>query len=289
MAPESHEVRQRINSLYDRAEDATGNFNATRAMSGKRSRGVPLAKRSGGRQDPALDAVARQWFEGARARLGPSVPAVLPADRQPGHAAGPGRSRERAGGARDALSVGLPELAPGSAGRPGERAVAELPSGSSSGVGGRPRLALEAGGAGLPGSGPAELPSGRPADLPSGRTAQSLTGTGGLPALGAGWGTAGQRSGDVPEPTGPVAAESSAFSSPDGTGQGRIMAPGRPTEEPLAFGTSDTTGQGRIMAPGQATAEPLGFGSPDTTGQGRIMTPGRPTEEPLAFGTSDTT
>ncbi|WP_432027635.1 NlpC/P60 family protein [Streptomyces sp. 1222.5] len=98
MAPENRdEVRQRIDSLYDRAENATGNFNATRAMAARtRSRGVPLAKRRGSSgQDPALDAVARQWFDGARATLGPTVPAVLPADRLP---AAPARPRDGLGG-----------------------------------------------------------------------------------------------------------------------------------------------------------------------------------------------
>ncbi|MER6573364.1 peptidoglycan endopeptidase, partial [Streptomyces sp. NPDC001093] len=90
MAPESRdevaqdEVRQRVDSLYDQAENATGNYNVTRAVASvTRSRGVPLAKRPGRRSDPALDAITRQWFDGARAKLGPTVPAVLPADRLP--------------------------------------------------------------------------------------------------------------------------------------------------------------------------------------------------------------
>ncbi|MEU8034587.1 hypothetical protein AB0C13_39560 [Streptomyces sp. NPDC049099] len=120
MAPESRdevpqrdEVRQRINSLYDQAENATGNYNATRAMASvTRSRGVPLAKRSGRRPDPALDEVARPWFDMARAKLGPTVPAVLPADRLPDRPA-TGRSLGRMGGGGpggtpDALGTGLP-------------------------------------------------------------------------------------------------------------------------------------------------------------------------------------
>ncbi|MYW14956.1 hypothetical protein GT039_04960, partial [Streptomyces sp. SID2955] len=68
MAPDDRdEVRQRINSLYDQAENATGNFNATRAMSRRtRSRGVPLAKRPGRGVDPALTEITRQWFDAAR-------------------------------------------------------------------------------------------------------------------------------------------------------------------------------------------------------------------------------
>lgn len=185
MAPENRdEVRQRIDSLYDRAESDTGNYNATRAMSlAARGRGVPLAKRGGRRSDPSLDAVARQWFDGARAKLGPSVPAVLPKDRQPDRPATPARSRDRADGGLPgvewgALEPGLPELAPGSA---SERMMPELTSGSA-GLAGRPRAALEAGTTGLPGVAPRlpELPG--PDDrnipeLPGGSMPELLAGT----------------------------------------------------------------------------------------------------------------
>ncbi|MYQ47792.1 peptidoglycan endopeptidase, partial [Streptomyces sp. SID4985] len=84
MASENpEEVRQRIDSLYARAENDTGNFNATRAMAAATRRGVPLAKQRGGGSDPALDALAQQWFDAARAKLGPTVPAALPPDRMP--------------------------------------------------------------------------------------------------------------------------------------------------------------------------------------------------------------
>ncbi|ROP47225.1 C40 family peptidase [Streptomyces sp. PanSC9] len=156
MVPENRdEVRQRIDSLYDRAENATGNFNATRAMAARtRSRGVPLAKRRGpSGQDPALDAVARQWFDGARAKLGPTVPAALPADRLPAASAVPARPREGTGGfpGADRESRALTggdrrELAlPGP-----DKEVLALPAGD------RAVLALPAGGddsAGLPGGG----------------------------------------------------------------------------------------------------------------------------------------
>ncbi|MES4890049.1 C40 family peptidase [Streptomyces sp. NPDC096012] len=162
MAPENRdEVRRRIDYLYSQAEDATGNFNATRARAaGTRSRGVPLAKRRGRSSDPVLDEVARQWFDAARAELGPTVPAALPADRLPTAPAAPARSRDRVtdglapgralerwadgrpdtalpGGERPALDTGptgrLPELERGA-----DRAVAELESGA-----GRTVAALE--------------------------------------------------------------------------------------------------------------------------------------------------
>ncbi|GHK01447.1 NlpC/P60 family protein [Streptomyces sp. NPDC003753] len=89
--PSRDEVQRRIQSLYDRAETATGNFNATRAMStGTRRRTDPVLGRQRRHSDPALDDVVREWFDAARAKLGPTVPAVLPTDRMPDGAAGDG-------------------------------------------------------------------------------------------------------------------------------------------------------------------------------------------------------
>lgn len=79
VAPVSRdEVRRRIDSLYDRAESDTGRFNATRAA------GIPRGRsdrdRSQDVTDPTLAAVTRQWFDAARAKLGPTVP-VRPSQR----------------------------------------------------------------------------------------------------------------------------------------------------------------------------------------------------------------
>ncbi|MFC9927690.1 NlpC/P60 family protein [Streptomyces sp. NPDC127190] len=130
MAPESRdEVRRRVASLYDQAENATGNYNATRALSARtRSRAVPPAGRAGRTADPVLDQVARQWFEAARAQLGPTVPAVLPADRLPPRPAAPPRALGQSGGApgtgEEPLRAALPAPAlERAAGRP----MAELP------------------------------------------------------------------------------------------------------------------------------------------------------------------
>ncbi|MEU6007149.1 NlpC/P60 family protein [Streptomyces sp. NPDC047453] len=82
--PSRAEVQQRISSLYDQAENATGNFNATRAMSkSARTRRGSAAWSGSGGSDPALDRVARKWFDVGRAQLGPTMPAVLPPDRMP--------------------------------------------------------------------------------------------------------------------------------------------------------------------------------------------------------------
>ncbi|MGW4539377.1 C40 family peptidase [Streptomyces chartreusis] len=88
-APSREEVSRRITSLYDRAETDSGTFNATRAAStGPRKRGpgpgnTGIRASEGNRSDPALDNVSRQWFDMARAKLGPTVPAALPLDRTP--------------------------------------------------------------------------------------------------------------------------------------------------------------------------------------------------------------
>ncbi|MFF4303035.1 NlpC/P60 family protein [Streptomyces sp. NPDC001601] len=162
MAPESRdEVRQRIDSLYDQAENATGNYNATRAMSGgSRSRGVPLFKRPR-RDDPGLDNIAREWFEGARSKLGPSVPAALPSDRQP---ARPGPRRPVSAMAADLLGQledsgpARLELTAGPSAQSEIEVVRELPA--------RPKLELTAGSAaalpvGTPGA-PRALPAAGP-------------------------------------------------------------------------------------------------------------------------------
>ncbi|MFF8726855.1 NlpC/P60 family protein [Streptomyces sp. NPDC015171] len=175
MAPESRdEVRQRIDSLYDQAENATGNFNATRAMAARtRSRGVPLAKRGNRRPDPALDEIARQWFDAARNRLGPTVPAVLPADRLPGRPPVPARAQEwddaggaLAGGERAALEAGPSARAPRALERSPDRAVAALPPANAA-------AELPAGGAAY--AAPTEGPAGGTAPaLPTGATAYAL-------------------------------------------------------------------------------------------------------------------
>ncbi|GHI03827.1 hypothetical protein Scel_21480 [Streptomyces cellostaticus] len=286
MAPENRdEVRQRIDSLYDRAESETGKYNATRAMSvAARGRGVPLAKRGGRRPDPALDEVSRQWFDAARAKRGPSVPAVLPKDRQPDRPAAPARSRDRA-----ALELGLPELAPGSAGPAAERVVPELTAGSATDLTGRPRAALEAGSTpqlpgataklpGLSGRGMAELPTGGMPELPGRSTTEPFTG-------------------GAPELTGPGAAEYLVRGMPDTTGFGtpEPLSTGTPqltspaAAEYLDLGMPDTTGLNTPEPPGAGTpqltspaaAEYLNPGMPDPTGLG--------TPEPLSTGTPQLT
>ncbi|MFI7498188.1 NlpC/P60 family protein [Streptomyces sp. NPDC049687] len=88
--PSRAEVQQAVNALYDRAENDTGNFNATRARSGAgRRSGVSLARGGRGSADPSTEAMARRWFDVARGSIGPTVPAVLPADRMPTRPAAP--------------------------------------------------------------------------------------------------------------------------------------------------------------------------------------------------------
>ncbi|WP_256959463.1 C40 family peptidase [Streptomyces viridochromogenes] len=135
--PSREEVSRRVSSLYDRAETDTGTFNATRASStGPRNRaGAPPASGrdgDGGRGSAALDEVARQWFDVARSKLGPTVPAVLPKDRTPERSAparsAPARSARPSGGdgAREISGRTALELPAGS-GAP----VAELTAGTA--------------------------------------------------------------------------------------------------------------------------------------------------------------
>ncbi|MET8564486.1 NlpC/P60 family protein [Streptomyces flaveolus] len=247
MAPESRdEVRQRIASLYDQAENDTGNFNATRAMAARtRSRGVPLAKLAGRRSDPALDEIARQWFDAARADLGPTVPAVLPADRLPDRPAAPSRSRER----MERLPL------PG-----GEREVRALPGG------GTEPLGLPSGGSEAPG-----LPGG-------GGEVRALPG-GERRALGMGGGLPEQRPA-APEPgTGPAVAELTAGSATDPTSGSLPAGPleaGSSQAGSLPVGTLpaletgrsalvDATSSGELvglpLGLGDGAAEPAGWGT----------------------------
>ncbi|WP_179382061.1 C40 family peptidase [Streptomyces sp. SA15] len=158
--PSRDEVQQRVASLYDAAESATGNYSATRATAkgprkragsvtdGGRGRDTAAARggavaddgsrrggavaddgsRRGGaatgdgpppagsmtgeaRADtgPAPADVARQWFDVGRAKLGPTVPAALPADRR---SARPAESRPARPAERSAARPGndLPAL-----------------------------------------------------------------------------------------------------------------------------------------------------------------------------------
>ncbi|MFJ9738397.1 C40 family peptidase [Streptomyces sp. NPDC101166] len=96
--PSRAEIQQRITSLYDRAENDSGTFNATRAMNNGSRRTVTSVANSPrrGSGDPSLEAVARQWFDVARNKIGPVTAAVLPADRMPERPTRP-RPQEAAG------------------------------------------------------------------------------------------------------------------------------------------------------------------------------------------------
>ncbi|MFF5547141.1 C40 family peptidase [Streptomyces olivaceoviridis] len=261
MAPESRdEVRQRIASLYDRAENDTGNFNATRAMAARtRSRGVPLAKRAGRRPDPALDEVARQWFDAVRADVGPTVPAVLPADRRPDRSAAPARSRGR--------MDGLPPAG-------GEREARALPAGGSEPLG-LPRGGSE--GLGLPalpagGGETRALPSGERRALGMGDLLEqrpAALGTGDLPEQGpaaleshTGQAVAELTTGPVTDPTGGSlpALETGRTALVDTASS--MELPG--TALGLSGGTTDTAGWG--------TAETVRWGATDTVGWGAAET-----------------
>ncbi|MFE3163261.1 C40 family peptidase [Streptomyces sp. NPDC059224] len=292
MAPESRdEVRQRIDSLYDQAENATGNYNATRAMNGgSRSRGVPLFKRPR-RDDPGLDSIAREWFDGARSRLGPSVPAALPSDRQP---ARPGPRRPVSAMAADLLGqlegtgAARPELTAGPSANSDIEVVRE--------PAGRP-LELTAGSpAALP-PGPSSSPKALPAAAPqratpgASKTKYQLKIAKARELLSQ---RTGQRAIAAPEPAAPVPAPAPApqaaqapwpapeaqapaqqWSAPAGmperygdTGSSRAPTVTETTGGIPVVSATDT-GTFRIMTPGAVQSR-----FPANTDGSRVMTPG---------------
>ncbi|MFF7309678.1 NlpC/P60 family protein [Streptomyces sp. NPDC008137] len=82
--PSPDEVQRYVNGLYDRAENDTGRYNATRAAKIPRQRDTVTRGRSQEATEPAAGSFARKWFDSARAALGPIVPATLPDGRTPG-------------------------------------------------------------------------------------------------------------------------------------------------------------------------------------------------------------
>ncbi|MFE3032771.1 NlpC/P60 family protein [Streptomyces canus] len=161
--PSHDEVSRRVTNLYDRAETDSGTYNATRAAgtaSSTRGRtGSSTGGGSGAGGDPALEDIARQWYGMARAKIGPTVEAVLPADRVAARRAEPRRQRPA-----DAPTAREPKPA------------AERPE-----LAARPMLALpsapEPTPAALPAA-PAQSPSWAPEPAP-----QDLTGTGQFPTV----------------------------------------------------------------------------------------------------------
>ncbi|CAL9336165.1 NlpC/P60 family protein [Streptomyces sp. enrichment culture] len=90
--PSPEEVRRYVDRLYDRAESDTGTFNATRAAAIPRQRGTAVRGRSEDDVEPAIGTLARQWFDAARAKLGPTVSASQPDRRPPALPEGPPRA-----------------------------------------------------------------------------------------------------------------------------------------------------------------------------------------------------
>ncbi|WP_254390494.1 C40 family peptidase [Streptomyces sp. AC550_RSS872] len=167
-SPSREEVSRRVSSLYDQAESDTGTFNATRAAAtGPRQRADrptdagrrPATARNddSGRGGPALDSVARQWFDVARSKLGPTVPAALPTDRMPTRSTGAraprlpadgltDRGREATGrGALELPAAPVAELTSGPTAA--TAAVAELTAGPAAAPPAAPEPPLETAGA----------------------------------------------------------------------------------------------------------------------------------------------
>ncbi|MFB6849814.1 NlpC/P60 family protein [Streptomyces sp. NPDC056373] len=97
--PSPDEVRRYVDRLYDRAESDTGTFNATRAAAIPRQRDTAARGRSQSDAEPAGGTLARKWFDAARAKLGPTVPAWHTGQKVP---AGPDRAPQGARPVRQA-------------------------------------------------------------------------------------------------------------------------------------------------------------------------------------------
>ncbi|WP_308290009.1 C40 family peptidase [Streptomyces cylindrosporus] len=179
--PSREDVSQRVSSLYDRAESDTGQFNLTRTQStGARGRGA-AAGGSGGEgrsrsSDPDLDNIARQWFGAARASLGPTIPAILPADRTPDAGARPARAARRPAEREGERARGGRELEAA-----GRASALELPAGGTR----QPVAELTAGPVAELTAGPvAGLTAGPVAELTAGSTPESAASpTAVLPAV----------------------------------------------------------------------------------------------------------
>ncbi|MFD8308708.1 NlpC/P60 family protein [Streptomyces sp. NPDC059690] len=141
-APSREDVQQRVSSLYDRAEGDTGQFNLTRVQNarGTGERGGQPRRGS----DPDLDNVSRQWFDMARASIGPTVPAILPSERTPPRrpaATRPARPVQTpAARELEAPTRAVPELPAAGPRRP----VAELPPGPTAALPAVPQPRQEA-------------------------------------------------------------------------------------------------------------------------------------------------
>ncbi|MFJ4539844.1 NlpC/P60 family protein [Streptomyces tibetensis] len=136
--PSPDEVRRWVDRLYDRAESDTGTFNATRAAAIPRQRDAAARGRSQSDAEPAGGTLARKWFDAARAKLGPTVPAWHTGQR------GPARPDRAPQAARPMLQVERPaepraleapqkptgaafELTSGSAQAPATESLPKLP------------------------------------------------------------------------------------------------------------------------------------------------------------------
>ncbi|MFF4864259.1 NlpC/P60 family protein [Streptomyces sp. NPDC001231] len=259
--PSRAEVQQRISSLYDQAENATGNFNATRAMSkSARTRRGSAALGGSGGSDPAIDRVARKWFDVGRAQLGPTMPAVLPPDRMPNSANSPSvapsrRPAEvREGLGLEAGRAPRPELTAGPAGPVPELPAAvrdttpppELPAAPTATVAASPVAELTARSMVPPATGTAgPVPTGTMEVLPNRTMQPPPTGTMGVLPVGI----------MQPPPTGAI------DSLPNGTTgilpTGTMEAPTTGTMGVLPAGIMQPPPPGNMQAPTTGTMEAL--------------------------------
>ncbi|MGW0953858.1 NlpC/P60 family protein [Streptomyces sp. NPDC002545] len=278
--PSRAEVQQRISSLYDQAENATGNFNATRAMSkSARTRRGSAALGGSGGSDPAIDRVARKWFDVGRAQLGPTMPAVLPPDRMPNSANSPSiapsrRPAEvREGLGLEAGRAPRPELTAGPAGPVPELPAAvrdttpppELPAAPTATVAASPVAELTARSMVPPATGTAgPVPTGTMEVLPN-RTMQPPP-TGTMEAL--------PNSTMQPPPTGTMGVLPVGIMQPPPTGAIDSLPNGTTGILPTGTMEAPTTGTMGVLPAGIMQPPPTGTMQPPPTGTMEALSAG---------------
>ncbi|MFJ2719941.1 NlpC/P60 family protein [Streptomyces sp. NPDC087437] len=313
--PSRAEVQQRISSLYDQAENATGNFNATRAMSksARTRRGSAGWSGSGG-SDPALDRVARKWFDVGRAQLGPTMPAVLPPDRMPNPANSPAAApSRRPADVRESLGLeagraSRPELTAGPAGPVPELPAAvrdttpppELPAAPTAAVPASPVAELTARSMEPPAAGTAgPVPTGTMEVLPNRTMQPPPTGTmGALPAdIMQAPPTSSMEALPVgimqPPPTGTMEAlpadimQAPPTSSMEALPVGIMQPPPTGTIGSLPNGTTGVLPTGTMEAPTTGTMQAPPTGTMGVLPTGTMQAPPTGTLEASATGTMD--
>ncbi|MFF5369795.1 NlpC/P60 family protein [Streptomyces sp. NPDC013187] len=297
--PSPDEVRRWVDRLYDRAESDTGTFNATRAAAIPRQRDAAARSRSQSDAEPAGGTLARKWFDAARAKLGPTVPAWHTGQRVPARpdrapeAARPMRQVERPAEPRaleapPAPRVAAFELTGGSAQAPATEFLPELPAQrAASAEAGKPRQdesTWRAGAQSVLDADKAAWPLYEPSSAPAPEfSPQSTAVLPAVPDLTAALPTVPEPAAALPVAPAPTAGPHQADLPTTGAetyGAGRAAVATAPYATAL---TADLTAHHPSGPPAEVTTATYGAGLPDIPTSGGTSTT---THTPGAYGGS---